>query len=511
MTLSADWGGGYVTDIAYLPGYYAQQSPLHLNLACLLGGVAGIDIRPGAPLSYLELGCGHGFGALALAASNPNWHVTGIDFSPSHIAVARELAAEAGIDNAHFIEGDLASLAELPEAAALPPTDVASMHGLWSWVGDTVRDGIVRLLERKVRPGGIVHVSYNALPGWQSAIGMQRLLREAGQRVAARSDRQAEAGLELVFALIDAKARHLLAGPFVPSILRHARGQPAYAAHEFMNAAWRPCFHADVVTAFAPAKLDWVSSADLLENFSVLTLGEEARSLAARYEDPIIRELIKDMFLTRCLRQDVFVRGARRLTPAERDAALADTILGLLCSEAAFTWELEVGAGEAAIERGFFGPVVAALAEGPRQVRDLLALPNLPRRDNPGELVGVLVGSHQAMPVLAPAEEPDVRVLRFNRAAARRFVRPHNLNTGMALAASGTGAPLPCPMLDLFVADQLQQGGPPDPAGWAEMLGAGQPGVELERLRDFIDRLLAERAPIWRRLGCLPAVHSGTF
>ena len=36
MTEAAgDWGGGYVTDIAYLPGYYRHQSPLHLNLACL--------------------------------------------------------------------------------------------------------------------------------------------------------------------------------------------------------------------------------------------------------------------------------------------------------------------------------------------------------------------------------------------------------------------------------------------------------------------------------------------
>jgi hypothetical protein len=36
------------------------------------------------------------------------------------------------------------------------------------------------------------------------------------------------------------------------------------------------------------------------------------------------------------------------------------------------------------------------------------------------------------------------------------------------------------------------------------MLGPGQPPHEQERLRDFIERLLAERSPIWRRLGVLP-------
>ena len=37
------WGGGYVTDITYMPGYYRQQSPSMIALACLLGGVAVAD------------------------------------------------------------------------------------------------------------------------------------------------------------------------------------------------------------------------------------------------------------------------------------------------------------------------------------------------------------------------------------------------------------------------------------------------------------------------------------
>ena len=92
----SNWGGGYVTDIPYLPGYYRHQSPVHLNIACLLGGFSGLDLA-GAPLTYLELGCGRGFGALALAVCNPCWRVTGIDFNPAHIAAARAFATEAGI------------------------------------------------------------------------------------------------------------------------------------------------------------------------------------------------------------------------------------------------------------------------------------------------------------------------------------------------------------------------------------------------------------------------------
>ena len=42
------WGSGYVTDITYMTGYYRQQSPALISLACLLGGVA-------APMPQVEL------------------------------------------------------------------------------------------------------------------------------------------------------------------------------------------------------------------------------------------------------------------------------------------------------------------------------------------------------------------------------------------------------------------------------------------------------------------------
>lgn len=506
MTAAAgDWGRGYVTDIPYMPGYYRHQSPLHLNLACLLGGAAGIEIGPTSTVSYLELGCGQGFGALMLAACNPTWQVIGIDYNPAHIAAARALCAEAQISNARFLEADLAD-PEAPVWRELPQADVITLHGLWSWVGDAARAGIVRLLAQRLRPGGIAYISYNALPAWQGALGMQRLLFELGVRTGGRSDRQVAAGWELVRAMVDADAHHLCDNGLVRSLTEASRqAQVAYLAHEYMNTSWRPCFHADVVRALAEAKLDWVASAQLLENFTPLMLGESARAAIAGFEDPVMRELIKDMFLMRCLRRDVFVRGARRLTNAERDEALGEATLALLSQPDQFAWEFEVPVGRATIEPGFFGPIVAALADAPQRVSALLGLPDLPRRDNPGEVVGMLVGSHQALPVIGPATEPDDRVRRLNRAAAKRFVRPDNLDAGIALAASGTGSPVPCSMLDLFIADRLQSTSPPDPTAWARELGAAQPASEQERLRDFIERLIAERAPAWRRLGGLPS------
>jgi hypothetical protein len=217
-----------------------------------------------------------------------------------------------------------------------------------------------------------------------------------------------------------------------------------------------------------------------------------------------MQELIKDMCISRSLRQDVFVRGARRLSDAERNTALSDIMLALLRSPEKVEWAVDVPSGRANLERTFFGPIVERLAQGPCRVSDLMRLPGLARRGNPGEVVGMLVGSNQAMRVLAPGTEPDLHVRRLNGAAARRFVRPDNLSRGMALASSGSGAPLSCPMLDLSVASRLQANQASDAAAWAAELGADQPESERQRLQEFIDILVTERTPVWRHVGVLP-------
>ena len=500
------WGGGYVTDVAYMTGFYSLQSPAVLSLACLLNSVPTIDPAADEPLSYLELGCGMGYTAMVLAACNPAWQVTAVDFNPGHINMARHLACDAGLANIRFLEADLATLAEDPLAREIPEADVVSFHGLWSWVSPGVRRGIVRLLGAKVRPGGIVHASYNALPAWETAIGLQKVVREAGRRVAARSDRQAQAGLQFAQSLLAAEAVQLKQYPFATSMLQGLVNASApYLAHEFMNEDWNPCFHADVVADFAEAKLDWVGSAVLPENFNQLTLTDAQRALADQYDDPVMVELIKDMCLNRSLRQAVFVRGARRVSNAERNAALGQVTLALTCVPEQVEYEVIVQAGQATLKPAFYRPIVAALHEGPRTVRDLINLPDVVgRRDNPAELIGMLVGTDQAMPVTPrPAAQPDPSA-RFNRTMVRRLVRPETVTARLGLASTRFGAALKASALEMLVFAKLDaKPHEVDLDAWGAEATAGREGIDMDKLRETLGGILERRAPVWRQLGIL--------
>jgi SAM-dependent methyltransferase len=498
------WGSGYVTDITYMTGYYRQQSPALISLACLLGGVAAPMPAGDDPVSYLELGCGQGFGALILAASNPAWTVTAIDFNPAHIAAARAWAADAGITNVSFLEADLSTLAEDAGIAAVPEADFVSMHGVWSWVPPIVQAGIVRLLRARVRPGGAVHVSYNALPAWGAALGMQRLLRECGRRLGSRSDRQAEEGLKLVQQLKAANALQLARSPWVGSLIERMGTLPAqYLAHEYINDSWAPCFHADLAGALADAKLEWVGSVNLVENFPDLTLSDEQRAVAQRFDDPLLRELVKDACLDRSLRHDVFVRGARRLNPAMRDAALMDVSLALNISPSDMPYEAEMPAGRAQLSEGFYGPITRALAEGPRRVGDLLALPTLEgNRNNPAELIGILAGLDLAEPALRPGAEPAPQALRFNRVTTASLLRTENLARPIAAASHALGTGAPATLFDLYVLDRVLAGeGEERVDDWVRHIGGTLEDEGRGKLRELLARSLSVRLPILRAQG----------
>ena len=494
------WGGGYVTDITYMTGWYRQQSPVVMSLAAMLGGVAAPLPGPDDPVQYLELGCGQGNTALLLAASNPGWHVTAVDFNPAHVVAAREWAAEAGLTNVTVLEADLSTLVDEPAGRAIPEADFVSMHGLWSWVPPSVRSGIVRLLKDKVRSGGLVHASYNALPAWGATLGMQRLLRSAGRTLAWRSDRQAEEGLKFLRELNAAEALQLRRSGMAQRVLDQAEHYPVqYLAHEYMNDHWSPCFMADVATDFADARLDWVASCHLVENFPDLTFTEEQRKLAQKFDDPLLRELIKDMCVDRMLRHDVFVRGARRVNAAARDAALFDVSIGLNIPAEMMPLEADMPAGRAQLSAKFYQPIVQALRNGPRRVRDLLELPDVEgKRDNPAELVGILVGLDIAEPALRPNAEPHPATTRFNRATARRMQATENLGRPMGAATYRLGTGMSSTLLDMLVVERTIEG---DTSVDALIRSLGHHALDETKLRDVLEKALAERLPVLRAAG----------
>ena len=507
------WGDGYVTDIAYAPGYYTEQSP---RMMAATARIAGFEAHvPGRHETYhfVDIGSGRGHTALILAAANPGWLVTGLDFNPAHIASAQALAARAGLANCRFIEADLARFAETGEARILPDFDAVSFHGVWTWVAPEVREGIVRLLGTKLKPGGLCHASYNVLPAWRSMLGLQRLIREGGSHLASRSDRQAQRGLDLARRLAEAEGSGI--DFHARAMLDHIADKPvAYLAHEFMNIHWSPCFHLDVAAQLSQAKLSFAGSGRLLENFPDLILDAGPRQIAEEFDDPAMLELIKDVCLDRPLRHDVFLRGATRTNSSRRDECLAELMLGLATPLAKRSFEFATPAGKASMNEAVYGPIFERLAEGPATVGELTKIARRQvERDNLAELAAILLGTGQALLVAEPAARMDPPSVRLNAAlfagrSGAEMTRPAIL----AVPALGGGITLPGFaafavlrqhdwLSEATIGQPLPRPGPATFHAWSLEVAPEEPPENQEKIADALGRFLDEHGSVLNALG----------
>lgn len=485
-----DWSRGYVADEPYTISFQPALAPPHLDLVCRLMGAVW---EPPTDMAICDLGCGRGYTALVMAAADPRRTVIGIDYNPAHIAEARSLAAEAGLTNAIFLDADLAAITDA-ELDRLPDFDLVVSHGVWTWVGDPVREGIVRLLSRKVKPGGVVHVAYNSLPGFALDMAMQRLVRTAASMLRGGSVARAREAVGVMRALVQAEAPHLHKTPLVTNLLPTGDDEidPYYVAHELLPEHWRPVFFADFAAEMARARLDFVGSATLFENVPELCMTEAQRRIYDSFPAGAPQELVKDICMTRPFRRDVFVRGPQR---ADRAELLDKVVIGLQVDELdPPKLGVQVGTAELSPEMG--GPIMAALADGPQTIGRLRSLPP-GRKPNAAELAVLLCSKPLCLPMVEPAPGATAAAARFHQAAARRYRGMNGPRLG--LVAPGAGGGIGCVGTELVVAADV--GAHPDdtPAERAARLSVDPAPESLAKVADTVTKVLADRLPIWRR------------
>jgi SAM-dependent methyltransferase len=486
------WSEGYVVDLDYTHGYFRDLSPAYLRFAALLGGVAA-DEAPA--YTYYELGCGNGYSTALHAATNPLARFCGVDFNPTHIHSAQKLAQQAGLGNVRFLEKSFGELLEME----LEDADLITLHGVWSWVGDEQRGQVLEFIRRRLKPGGIVYLSYNCLPGLAQVAPLQRLLNEHAGHGAGERMEKVRRSMDFAARLQQAGARFFAANPLAATRLADmGRHDPHYLAHEYYNANWAPFFHADVARALAGAKLAYAASATLIENFEQLNLSPEISKLAAELGDRSLAETVKDFARNQVFRRDVFTRGAPKAAPQQLDAALARTRFALVRPRSTCRLKTKTPAGEVTLQPEAYAPVLDALARAPMTFEELSRAPQCASLDRLKlrQAVFGLAALGNLLPGL-PAAGEDARAEtanHFNHAALRA---PVSGTADIALASPVLGAGVQVNLVDrLFLAAPRNEA--QAIAAALRVLAAGRiklrrDGKELESATD-IEAYVRERA-----------------
>jgi SAM-dependent methyltransferase len=351
-----DWTAGYVADVGYTYGYYAELNPLRARLAFLNAGLV-----PPSHGSHCELGYGQGMSAnIHAAASGSAWHAT--DFNPAQAAFAQSLAQASGA-SAHLADEAFADFCNRPD---LPEFDSIGLHGIWSWISDENRAVIVDFIRRKLKVGGILYIGYNTQPGWAATVPIRDLLAEhsevmgaAGQGIVSRID----GALEFAEKLFATNPIYAKANPLVAERLKGIKEQNRnYLAHEYFNRDWLPMPFSRMAQWLAPAKISYACSAHYHDHIDGVNLTVEQQALLKGIPAAMFRETVRDFMVNQQFRRDYWVKGPRKLSPLERTEALRAQPVILAQPRADVSLKIAGALGEATMQEAVYAPILDVLA-----------------------------------------------------------------------------------------------------------------------------------------------------
>ena len=146
---------------------------------------------PHAPVDrcrVLELGCGDGGNLIPMAYALKASEFTGVDLAPEPLERCRRVLEDLAVGNVQLRLADVRDLDR-----SLGEFDYVIAHGLYSWIPEQARDGLLRLCGAVLAANGVAFVSYNALPGRHVRQMLREMMLSRTMRAKSPGEKMAQA------------------------------------------------------------------------------------------------------------------------------------------------------------------------------------------------------------------------------------------------------------------------------------------------------------------------------
>lgn len=347
---------GYVTQFPYTYGYFAELNPRLARFQFLEKGIAFPAIR-----NACEIGYGLGVSLnIHAAASTARWW--GTDFNPDQAAFAQALADASQVDAVISAE-DFAGFCRRPD---LPQFDFIGMHGIWSWVSEESRGILLEFVKKHLAVGGILYISYNTVPGWNSLRPLRDLMALYMECAPAPDMREGiRNAIGFARRFLDVDSRFSADFPELkPFLAEMSRQGEAYLAHEYFNKDWDCASFAQMHAMLSQAGLHYVCQPSYLESVDVLNLGDEQMGFLQKVSSPVLRETLIDFFQERKFRRDYWIRGRRELSYVELCENLFDMSFIPMVAPKHMRLKAVGAQREAELNENLFAPLLEVFNDG---------------------------------------------------------------------------------------------------------------------------------------------------
>lgn len=287
---------------------YAQTHPDRL---ATMGWLLGMKPAPVENCRYLDIGCAVGGNIIPMAYGLPGSEFVGIDYSSRQIEIGRQNVAQFGLTNILLEQVDIM---EFP--ADLGEFDYIVTHGIYSWVPQEVRDGLLNLIRQHLAPQGIAYVSYNVYPGWHMLSIVRDMMRYHIRDVNEPRERVAQAREMLAFLTdaIPADASALgsfldtYSGSLANKLAEGEAGGDALLLHDELEEINEPVYFYQFAEHSRRHNLQYLSEVELAKVMPSRFPPDVVKRLTEMARRPIDMEQYLDFLRNRTFRQTLLCR-----------------------------------------------------------------------------------------------------------------------------------------------------------------------------------------------------------
>jgi ubiquinone/menaquinone biosynthesis C-methylase UbiE len=427
----------YVTDVEYTGQFFAHLAPAWLGYIAAINGYAAPRID--GPFTWCELGCGKGLTSLVLAATHPSGDFHACDFNAAHVEYAEKLRRAAHVENVRFYAHSFAQMLE----ADLPQFDFITLHGVYSWVPEAVRGEIREFIRRKLKPGGLVMVSYNAMPGWAHLQPLRRMMRAYAAEAPGNSLDKARAAFAQLDFLAKNGAAYFKANPAAAKHLEEiAQHDIRYVAHEYLTPHGDPFHFQQVAEAMRGVGLAFAGNMMPADNYPALMAAPQFQPLLAAAPTRTALEARRDFVMNTAFRQDLYA-AQPEVARAPEDIAL-ERFAGIAFCLTSLPDNLPLSRTDGAIrfdltpQRDAVRAVHALLAKGPASAAEIHRAAAMRAPEETSFLIQQLVVSQHLAP--CPAARSASGWSRLNAALVDAAVRERWQEVPLACPHTGAAA-----------------------------------------------------------------------
>ncbi|MDE7197180.1 MAG: class I SAM-dependent methyltransferase [Helicobacter sp.] len=321
-----------------------------------------------------------------------------------------------------------------------PQFDYIVFHGIFSWVPRPTQDAMLQIVRQTLKPGGVVYASYNCHPGWSPKAPSRHVLKLFSEYSSGGTIEKVHNMLGFFESFLQSQPSYMTSTPVSQRVLADVKKyvdnrKENYVAHEYFAGTWELFWFSDVAARMQDmGKCSYACSAKIIEHYEDLNVSPEGLAFLKSIKNRIFREQLKDFYVNRQFRTDIYQKGHAKLNPFEIMQKLLNTEFVLLKPLSEFKNKIGTPRGQAELARDIYDKVLDMLAQrsfAPKMMREIqqgtgIAFPQLLNA------LSLLVSQGMCLPCQKYSNKVKKQVDAYNR----NLFEQQTLKNGSVFVAS---------------------------------------------------------------------------